>query len=227
MKKRLWMSALAGIMTAAVLSGCSLKGSETAITIGDTEVKADVANFYARYTQAQYETYYAAYLGEDMWNSEASEGMTYEESVKDSVQDILTTMVLLEQHMGEYDITLSDAEKKVIADTAQEFEEDNSLEDKEKVSGDKKAVERTLTLMAIQQRMREAIQAGANTEVSDEEAAQKSMQYVMFSYNTTDESGASVAVSDDEKRSLRKRPRSFWTGLRTAVSLRSLQKKQA
>lgn len=209
MKKRLLVSVLAGVMTAAVLSGCSLKGDETAITIGDTEIKADVANFYARYTQAQYETYYSAYMGEDMWNSEASEGMTYEESVKKSIQDTLTTMVLLEQHMNEYDIVLSDEEKKVITDTAQGFEEDNSLEDKEKVSGDKKAVERTLTLMAIQQRMREAIQAGVSTEVSDDEAAQKSMQYVLFSYNTTDESGASVPVSDDEKKELKNQAQEF------------------
>ena len=39
MKKRLLVSVLAGVMTAAVLSGCSLKGDETAITIGDTEIK--------------------------------------------------------------------------------------------------------------------------------------------------------------------------------------------
>lgn len=206
MKKRSFMPVLVGVVTAAaLLSGCALKGDETAISVGDTEIKADVANFYARYTQAQYETYYSAYMGDDKWNSEASEGMTYEESVKDSIQEALTTMVLLEQHMDEYDVVLSDAEKKVITDTAQEFDEDNSLEDKEKVSGDKKAVERTLTLMAIQQKMREAIQTGVNAEVSDEEAAQKSMQYVFFSYNTTDESGASAAVSDEEKEELKKK----------------------
>ena len=74
MKKRVLIPALAGIMAAAVMSGCTLKGTEAAITVGDTEIKADVANFYVRYTQAQYETYYSAYMPEDKWNSEASEG---------------------------------------------------------------------------------------------------------------------------------------------------------
>ena len=98
MRRRIFISALAGMMAVVSVAGCSLKGSETAITVGDTEIKANVANFYARYTQAQYETYYSAYMPEDKWNSEASEGKTYEESVKTSVQDTLTTMVLLEQN---------------------------------------------------------------------------------------------------------------------------------
>lgn len=69
------------------------------------------------------------------------------------------------------------------------------------VSGNEKTVNRALTLMAVQQKMRTAIQAGADTEVSDEEAAQKSMDYVFISYQTKDDSGNSKDVSDDEKRS--------------------------
>ena len=51
MKKRFWISALVGILAAAMLSACSLKGDETAIVVDGTEIKADVANFYARYIQ--------------------------------------------------------------------------------------------------------------------------------------------------------------------------------
>ena len=43
---------------------------------------------------------------------------------------------------------------------------------------------------------------GVDEEVSDEEAAQKAMDYVFFSYTTTDESGNSVPLSDDEKTAL-------------------------
>ncbi len=225
MKKRFWISALVGILAAAMLSACSLKGDETAIVVDGTEIKADVANFYARYIQAQYETFYSAYMGEDMWDSEASEGENYEESVKSSVQETLETMVLLEKHMSEYDISLSDAEKKVIADTAQEFEEDNSLEDKEKVSGDKKVLERVLTLMAIQQKMQDAIQAGANTEVSDEEAAQKSMEYVLFSYVSEDESGESSDLSDDEKKELKEKAEELSKSLKDGGAFAALAKK--
>lgn len=215
MKKRILTLLLSGVLAVTALTGCgSIKGSETAITVDDTEITADVANFYARYMQAQYETYYSAYLGENMWSSEASEGKTYEESVKASIQETLETMILLEKHMGDYDVTLSDAEKKVIEDTAQKFDEDNALEEKEEVSGDKKVVERVLTLMAIQQKMADAIQAEADTEVSDEEAAQKSMSYVLFSYKTTDEEGKSTDLSDEEKEAVKAKAEEFAKGVK-------------
>lgn len=204
MKKKMVTILLAGILAVTALSGCSsIKNDETAITVGDTKISAGEANFFARYTQAQYETYYSAYMGEDMWNTELSEGETYEKSVKTSIQEILENMALLEQHMDEYKVTLSDAEKKVIKDTAAEFDDSNAQKVKKRVSGDKENVERVLTLMAIQQKMAEAIQAGADTEVSDEEAAQKSMDYVAFSYKKTNEAGESTELSDDEKAALK------------------------
>lgn len=219
MKRRLAALALAGIMVVGMTTGCSssIKDSDVAVTVGKTEISAGVANFYARYTQAQYETYYAAYLGDDMWNTEAEKGKTYEESVKDGVLEQLEDMVLLEQHMDDYGVSLSDAEKKVIDNAAAEFDEANGLEDKEKVSaGKKKTVKRVLTLMAIQQKMSEAIKADVDTEVSDEEAAQKSMQYVLFSYTSQDEEGNSTDLSDEEKAALKTQAESFAEGAKTA-----------
>ena len=47
--------------------------------------------------------------------------------------------------------------------------------------------------------MREGVDEG----VSDEEAAQKSMDYVYFSYTSTDDSGNSTELTDEEKETLR------------------------
>ena len=41
---------------------------------------------------------------------------------------------------------------------------------------------------------------GVNEEVSDEEAAQKSMEYVYFSYTSTDESGSVTELTDEKKQ---------------------------
>lgn len=205
MKKRAVVLAMAGMLAVTSLAGCSsMKDNQTAMVVGKEKITADVANFYARYTQAQYETYYGAYLGEDMWNSEAVEGLVYEESVKASIQEDLGEMILFEQHMKDYDVTLTDAEKEVIEKSAGKFAEDNGLESKEKVSGNEEAVKRVLTLMAIQSKMTSKIEAEADTEVTDEEAAQKSMQYVLFSYSKTDENGQSADLTDEEKAALKK-----------------------
>lgn len=227
MKKRLFALALAGVLAAATLTGCgSLKGDETVATVDDTKIDADLANFFARYTQATYETYYSAYLGEDMWNSDASDGKTYEESVKSSVLKSLEDMILLEKHMEDYDVSITDEDKAMIKETTQQFLNDNSLDDKNLVSGNEKTVNRALTLMAVQQKMRTAIQAGADTEVSDEEAAQKSMDYVFISYQTKDDSGNSKDVSDDEKAQLKSQAEAIASGLKEGGDLNALAEEQ-
>ena len=217
MKKRVLLFAITGLLAAGVLTGCgSIDENDVVATVGEKEITADVANFFARYTQAQYETYYSGYLGDDMWNTDASKGETYEEFVKDSVLNELEKMIVLEEHMGDYDVSLTEEEKAVIEKSAKAFDEANTLESKEKISGSRKTVKRVLTLMAVQKKMAEAIEAGADTEVSDDEAAQKSMQYVLFPYKTTDDSGKSSDLSDEEKAEAKKKAGSFAESAGTA-----------
>lgn len=213
MKKRAVILLLAGVLAAGSLTGCGgLEDSDVVATVNDTDITADVANFLARYTQAQYETYYAGYMGDDMWSGESEEGKTYEDTVKDSILESLENMYLMEEHMDEYDIFLSDEEKNSIKEAASQFDSENGLAEKEKVSGNTDTVERVLELLTIQKKVQDAVEAGADTEVSDEEAAQKSMQYVTFSFTTTDEEGNSVDLTDEEKEQLKATAESFAAG---------------
>ncbi|MDO4311481.1 MAG: peptidyl-prolyl cis-trans isomerase [Eubacteriales bacterium] len=210
MKKRLAILAIAGAMAISTLTGCGgINDSDTVATVEGDDISVGLANFYARMTQAQYETYYAGYLGEDMWSSEASEGESYEEAVKNQVMEDLQNMYLLEDHMDEYDVSISEEEQTAIEKAAAAFDEANGLEEKDKVSGSKENVERFLTLTTIRQKMSNAIKAAADVEVSDEEAAQKAMKYVMFSYTTTDEDGNSAAMTEDEQAALKEEAESF------------------
>lgn len=213
MKKRAVILLLAGVLAAGSLTGCGgLEDSDVVATVNDTDITADVANFLARYTQAQYETYYAGYMGDDMWSGESEEGKTYEDTVKDSILESLENMYLMEEHMDEYDISLSDEEKNSIKEAASQFDSENGLAEKEKVSGNTDTVERVLELLTIQKKVQDAVEAGADTEVSDEEAAQKSMQYVTFSFTTSDEEGNSVDLTDEEKEQLKATAESFAAG---------------
>lgn len=222
MKKRAVICLLAGVLAAASLSGCGkFDGSDVVVTVDDKEITADLANFLARYTQAQYETYYAGYLGDDMWNSDEVDGDSYEETVKTSVLEALENMYLMEMHMEEYDIALTEEEKNSIKEAAKQFDENNGLEEKEKVSGDADTVERILELMTIQKKVQDAVMAGADTEVSDEEAAQKKMQYVTFSFTTTDEEGNSTEMTEDEKAELKASAEAFSEGAAGAADFSS------
>ncbi|GFI44047.1 MAG: peptidyl-prolyl cis-trans isomerase [Dorea sp.] len=227
MKKKLLMLMLAGMLSVVSLAGCSsFKEDEVVVTVGDQKITADIANFYARYVQAQYETYYSAYLGENMWDSEATKGESYEEFVKNSVLENLEDMILLEEHMKEYEVSLSDEEKNVVEKAAKKFDNVNALEDKEKVSGSEKTVKRVMTLMAIQKKMQAKIEEGADTEVSDDEAAQKSMQYVTFSYKTEDEDGKSKDMTDEEKKEVQKKAEEFAKGAKEAKDFEAYAKEQ-
>lgn len=207
-RKRTAVFVMAGVISAGAVTGCSgsIDTEAVAATVGDEEITLGVANFYARMTQGQYETYYAGMMGmtgEDMWAQEIEEDKTYEESVKDSIMEDLQDMYIISQHAQEYEVSLSDDEKDAIREAAKEFDELNTAETKEYVSGYRKDIEKYLELATIRVKMEEKMKEGVDEEVSDDEAAQKAMKYVYFSYSSTDESGNAVDLSEDEKASLK------------------------
>lgn len=198
----------AGALAAMTVTGCSgsINTDSVVATVGEDDITLGLANFYARMTQGQYETYYASMMGttgEAMWTQEAGEDQTYEESVKDSLMENLQNMYLISQHAADYEVSLTEDEKDAISEAAEQFSEANTDEAKEVVSGYKKDVEKFLELATIQTKMDSKMREGVDEEVSDEEAAQKAMKYVFFSYTSTDDSGNSTTLSDDEKEGLK------------------------
>ncbi len=210
-KKRVTALGLAGMLAVTGLTGCgSMNNDDVVATVGESEIKLGVANFYARMQQAQYETYYAGMMGttgEELWAKE-TDGKTYEQSVKSDIIKSLENIYILEQHASEYDVVLSEDEKKAIDKAAEEFDENNALEDKEAVSGYNKYVKKVLELLTIQSKMEDAMTADVDTEVSDDEAAQKAMKYVFYSY-TKDENDSTSTMSETEKTEVKKKATDF------------------
>lgn len=197
-----------GIIAAMSVTGCgsSIDTDAAVATVGDEKIDLGVANFYARLTQGQYETYYASMMGmtaDTMWSQEAEEGKTYEESTKEGLMESLEDLYIISQHAQDYDVSLTEEEQDAIDEAVKRFDEENEDEAKEIVSGYRKYVQKYLELITISRKMDNKMKEGVNEEVSDEEAAQKSMQYVYLSYSTTDDSGNSVELNDDEKENLR------------------------
>ena len=206
--KRAAVLTAAGVLSAGMLAGCSgtIDTGAVVATVGEEDITLGVANFYARMTQGQYETYYAGMMGmtsEDMWVQEVEEGKTYEQAVKDSIMTELENLYIIAQHAAEYEVSLTEEEQDAIREAAIRFDELNSDETKEAVSGYRKDIEKYLELLTIQNKMDSKMKEGVDEEVSDEEAAQKAMKYVYFSFSSTDDSGNTVDLSDEEKEALR------------------------
>ena len=206
MRKKIVSLAMAAAMMAVSVTGCSgnsnLTGEEIVAEFGDTQINAGVAEFFARYQQAQYETYYMSYYGEDMWSMSVDGTTTYEENVKSGVLESLELMYVLESHMDDYKVEFTAEDEAAVKEAAQAFVEANDAKALESIFGTEENVAELLKLYTIQQRMYTAMIADADTEVSDDEAAQKSMDYVFFSFHVTEED-EDRDLTDEEKSALK------------------------
>ena len=197
------MSVMIGSMS---LSGCGINKNATAVTMtGDAidtiEVDMGYANFAARIQQASYDSIFASYYGEDYWTNEsyAQDGKNMQESIKDSVMENIETQCLLEAHMDDYGVEITDDEKAVMKEAAEKFMSDNTKSALKEVGATEEYVERYLYLQTVQRKMSTAIRATADTEVSDEEAAQRTFSYVKISLTTyTDDSGNQQTYTEDQ-----------------------------
>lgn len=214
LKRRCVAAAAAGALAAGLLMGCGasdVNHDEVVATIGDAEVSYGVANFYARMMQSRYENYYTTLTGDtpaEFWLQQWGEG-SYENYVKSGLLEDLENLYVLSQHADEYDVTVTGEEEKAIEKAAADFEEGNALEAKEVVSGYKKYIEEYLRLATIEEKMDAPMKEGVDEEVSDEEAAKKTMKYVYFEYAKEGEDGNSESMSDDEKAELKKKAEKF------------------
>ena len=187
--KRILAAGVCATMTMGLLTGCSSSTGKTVAKMGDAEITLGEAEFMLRYNQAKTQGYLGALFGEgsnvfqqDLTGSGQAYGVTMKESDMNDLKD----MILMEQHMSDYNVELTDEEKAAIEETAKEFLAENSKDVLKALAATEETVTRVLTLYTIQSKMQTAIEADVDTEVSDDEAAQKSIQYVYFTIPETE-----------------------------------------
>lgn len=195
--KRLSALALAGVITAGMaLTGCgSLDTEATVATVNGIPISLGLANFAAQFTAVDYDTYYMSYFGQDMWSSDPSgNGETMTDSVKNNILDTLEEYYLLEQHMADYGVVLTDEELEEARAAAAQFIADNTDEALKAMSASEDDVTEFLRLNLLQSKMNKAIIADVDTNVPDEDCAQKTFSYVRVSKTA---SASSDADSED------------------------------
>jgi foldase protein PrsA len=208
---------LGGAITASLLAGCGgVDKTKTVATLDGEAVTLGMANFVARLQQASYDDFYVAYFGEDVWSTSYGDE-TMEELTKDDALDLVETMYVLQKHMDDYDVTISDEEETAIGDAAAAFIAANSEEALDALGADLDIVEEYLRLLTIKSKMYTAIIADADTEVSDEEANVSDFSYVRVSTTTyTDDDGNSATYTDEEQALLAKTMGIFATEAKTS-----------
>lgn len=231
LRKRLLVLAAASTLAVTSLAGCgnSVNNNEAVSTIGDEKISFGVANFYARMQQAQYETYYAGMMGttgEEMWKQQVDKSKTYEEMVKEGVMDNLETVYLVDQHVKEYKVELTKEEQEAIQKAVDEFTANNDESTRKIISGSKENVKELLEKLTLQNKMTKQMTADVDQNVSDDEAAQKAMDYVFLSFKKTAEDGSVKDMTEEEKKTLKEKAQSIRTAASTGQSFEEAAKSQ-
>ncbi len=204
MMKGLKKTAVLGLCAGLVLTslaGCSKKETfdreAAAITVNGQTVSAGVVNFALRYNQANYESLYMSLGLTDPFNQDMyGAGTTLGDDMKNVLSDELTNAMLAEQKAQEYGVALTDEQKTAIADAAKSFIAANEEEVLEKLGITEADAQRYLELSTIRTMMETEMSADVDTEVSDEEAAQRKIQYVLFTPVTDEELAAETETEE-------------------------------
>ena len=167
--------AIAAALTASMFSGCGTATEKfepdyIIASIKDSDVKLDyaTANTYVRIMQAETYDYAQGVMKEDetpsddIWSEVLTEKtengyQTYGEVFKDETLDNLKSMLVSEEHMGDYNITFTDDEQERWNTVADDFVEKTDDAALEAMHADKASIVNTLRLMAIQDRVKTKI----------------------------------------------------------------------
>ncbi len=188
--------ALAAAVCAGALSGCGKKTDAiSAFTFNGEKVDGDLANFVLRYEQASLDdiyAYYASMMQQDIWSMDDGQGLGIStwDSFKSNIGEDIERLLLAEEHASDYNVSLTDDEKKAITDAAAEFIADNDKDVLASMSATQEVVENYLTLSTIKAKVEEGMTADVDTNVPDEEAAQRSVQYIRYMPTTETETEA-------------------------------------
>lgn len=206
MKKRVIGILSLALAMAFVMTGCSgskLNASETIAVLDEsTNIRLGEFSLMLRYQQAQMETYYGSMLGGGIYQQEMPDtGEIYGDTAKKSQMEEFNLLYVLEAEAPNYEVALTEEEKTAISEAAKSFLDANTPQFKKAVGAEQADVEHLLTLLTIQNKMYDALTAGVDTAVSDDEAAQKRITYAFISTTgtETDSEGNTIDLTDEEK----------------------------
>ena len=203
--KKAAICAVATTLAAGSMTGCSknIDGNKTVSTVNDEEIKLGTVNLMLRYQQAQTAQMYEMYFGGStgIWSQVADEesGETYGEQTLSDVMEQVEDMVILRQHASDYDVAVSDEEKDKIEKAAEKFISANDETTLTYLGVDQDMVEQVLELSYYKEKMHDPMIADADTEVSDDEAAQTGVTFVKVADSEEEQEDDSAEKKEDAK----------------------------
>lgn len=203
--KKLAALVLAGAMCLTSFVGCGINPQETAATLGEQKVSAGLVNFVCKYQKAMIDDTYVAMMGEDFWDKDLyGYGSAMKDDMKLSIVNSFHELYTVKAHMADYKVEITEDEKAAITKATQAFLKANSDEAIKEMGASEEIVTDVLTLYTIQAKMFDAIAAGADRNVSDEDANMRGITLLEIditgNYN---DKGTFVKYTEDEIKAIK------------------------
>lgn len=171
------------------------------VSVGDKKVLYSEAMAYFKSFQAQVEAQY----GPDIWAYDFGGGQTFEELAKQDIMNMMVQNKIIGGKADKYNVSISEDEEAQIKENATNFLAGITEEDKAAYGITEEVVTNIFRDDLLKQKVYEAATLDVDTEVSDEEAKQITIQHLLIKTQKTDENGKTVEFTADEKAAARKK----------------------
>lgn len=165
------------------------------VTIGNNKVYFNEAMLYVQFMKAQYESYF----GDQIWSYNLGNNTTFEDKAKEEVLNLITqTKIILDKSSG-YNVALSEEEEAAVQEKAANYFDGITEEDKEKYGFTEDLVRKFYRENAIYQKVYDAVTMDVDTDVSDEEAKQITVDQILIK-TTVQKNGVDEPMTEAEKK---------------------------
>lgn len=219
--KKMAVLTVSAVMMSTLLSGCSI--GNTAFKYGDIKVGLPEATVYAKIQQYSAESQFASYYGENMWDIEIQEGVTFEESVKENAIEQIKTVKVLADHAEDMKVSLSEEEKKEVKENVENFVSgDMGKKIMESAEADEELISTIYEENALASKVHDAIIADVDTNVTDEEAKVTTVYKLVFATKKTDTNGEEVTLSKEEQKKQLSKAKKAYRALKKGADMTAL-----
>lgn len=208
MKKRLKKGVLLLLVATSFIlcmTACSKKASEEnqnkteVFTIGKDTIYLDEAWVYAKTVSQEYEKNYGSGIWEVELKDDKGDPETVENITKKDIIEQIKQVKILVKKADDYGVSLSKSEKEEITQTATEFYNGLTDEDKQETGVTLELAIQVYEENALTDKVYNAVVAEGKIEVSDEDARQTTIYDMVFDCYV-DENGTLTPIADEDKQ---------------------------
>lgn len=215
-KKKMGRVLLAA-MACTLLAGCSgsKKSSSGRVSLAngkitESSIVVSIGNEGVRYSEIRGYCYllkkqYSSSFGTELWDYPIEKEQTVGDEAKEEILNLVTELKVIAATAKAEKVTLTADEKDEAIEQAEKVLKAASAEDKKDYCLTRQSLMEIFESNLLANKMFYIATDDADTEVSDEEARQVSIQYLHLRTDGPNENGVEVRLSEKEKQAVKKR----------------------